>query len=343
MEPLRVAVLGCGFWSRFQLAAWHELPDVRCIAVCDPDEAKARMAAEAWTEGRFFTDAERLLAEVVPDVVDVITPPHTHPDLVGLCARHRIPVICQKPMANELSTAQEMVNGCRQAGIPLFVHENWRWQRPIRELKAVLDRGAIGAPFRARLDFNSSFPVFTNQPFLAELERFILTDVGSHLLDVARFLFGEARRLNAVTQRIRPGIRGEDVATVLLEMRSGVTVTCNLSYASRTEHERFPETFIFVEGTEGSAELAPDLWVRLTDEAGTHSYRVQPPFYSWADPRYALLHASIVDCHRNLANGLRGQGAGETTGEDNLKTLQLVYGSYESAARGKSIAFTPLE
>ena len=62
MEPLRVAVLGCGFWSRFQLAAWHELPEVRCVAVCDPDPAKARAAGDAWADGQFFTDPERLLA-----------------------------------------------------------------------------------------------------------------------------------------------------------------------------------------------------------------------------------------------------------------------------------------
>ena len=59
--------------------------------------------------------------------------------------------------------------------------------------------------------------------------------------------------------------------------------------------------------------------------------------YSWADPSYALIHSSIVDCHRNLVDGLIGKGKAETTGEDNLRTLELVFGSYESARLGQRI------
>ena len=101
-----------------------------------------------------------------------------------------------------------------------------------------------GKPFRAHVDFSSSFPVFDNQPFLRELEQFILSDMGVHILDVVRFLFGEADWLVARVQRINPGIKGEDVATVFLQMANGMTVTCTLSYASRLERERFPEAFI---------------------------------------------------------------------------------------------------
>ena len=56
----------------------------------------------------------------------------------------------------------------------------------------------------------SGFPVFANQPFLKELEQFILTDLGSHTLDTARFLFGEAESLYCQTRRVHPDIKGED-------------------------------------------------------------------------------------------------------------------------------------
>jgi D-apiose dehydrogenase len=133
-----------------------------------------------------------------------------------------------------------MVEGCRNAGVPLAIHENWRWQTAIRQVKAALDTRAIGAIHRARIDYANSFPVFENQPFLKELEQFILTDIGSHILDVARFLFGEARTLYCQTQRVHRDIKGEDVATVMMRMHSDATVTCNMSYASPVEHDRFP-------------------------------------------------------------------------------------------------------
>ena len=99
--------------------------------------------------------------------------------------------------------------------MPFFVHENWRWQAPMRALAGLLRRDRIGAPFRARLQFSHSFPVFDNQPFLRDVERFIISDMGSHTLDVARFLFGEVSSLYCQTGRVHPDIRGEDVATIV--------------------------------------------------------------------------------------------------------------------------------
>ncbi len=95
-----------------------------------------------------------------------------------------------------------MVNACRSAGVPLLVHENWRWQAPLRAVKHVLDSGRLGTIVRGRIDYANSFPVFDNQPFLKELEQFILTDIGTHILDVARFLWGEADELYCVTRQI---------------------------------------------------------------------------------------------------------------------------------------------
>ena len=340
MKKLRVAVVGCGFWSRFQVPAWQELSDVDCVAVCDVEKSKAEQTARAFGIKQHYSDAAEMIKEQRPDVLDVITSPATHRQMVELAASTKTPVICQKPMANDFAEAKAMVRLCEEAKIPFLIHENWRWQRPIRELKKALDSGKIGTPFRARLDFNTSYPVFTNQPFLRELRQLILADLGIHLFDAVRFLFGEARHLVCQIRRINPDIAGEDVATVLIEMKNGMAVTCNLSFASRTESERFPETFVFIEATDGSAELAPDFYIRLTDAEGTFSRQYPSPAYPWADPDYALVHASIVECHRNLRNGLLGVEGAETTGVDNLRTLELVSAAYESAQKGAVVAMT---
>jgi D-apiose dehydrogenase len=250
-----------------------------------------------------------------------------------MAAAHHLPVICQKPMSDSMAAAEAMVDVCRKAGVPFFVHENSRWQTPMRSVKQVLDEGTIGKPFRARLDMVSGFPVFANQPFLKDLEQFVLTDVGSHVLDIARFLFGEASSLYCQTQRIHSDIKGEDVASVMLKMRNNMTVQCQMGYAENfVEHDAFPQTFVFIEGERGSLELGPDYWVRVTTENGTLSRRCPPPRYAWADPAYDIAHASIVPCNADLLAGIRGEKIAETTGEDNLKTLQLVYKAYESAA-----------
>src|SRR5690606_22249451 len=107
--------------------------------------------------------------------------------------------------------------------------------------------------------------------------------------------------------------------------------------ASRTEYERFPETFLFVEGSAGSLELARNCQLRLTTLAGMRLMNAQPPHYAWADPAYEVVHGSIVDCHRNLLAHLSGRAQAETTAEDNLRTLQLVDAAYQSAETGRAI------
>ncbi len=338
MTPLRFAILGTGFWSRFQLAGWQELDGVQCVALYNRTRTRAEALASEFGVPAVYDDLQELFGNERLDFVDVITNVETHSRFVHMAAARRLPVICQKPMATTLAEAERMVRACHEAGVPFFVHENWRWQTPIRQFKALLDEGRIGNPFRARLHYCSSFPVFDNQPFLKELEQFILTDMGSHILDVARFLFGEAESLYCQTHRVHPDIKGEDVATVMMRMGDGITVLCEISYASRTEHERFPETYITVEGETASLTLGPDYWIRVTTEEGIHARRYPPPRYAWADPAYDLVHASIVPCHANLIGALKGTGAGETTGEDNLKTLRLVFAAYESAAGGRVVS-----
>jgi predicted dehydrogenase len=339
MTPLRFAILGTGFWSRFQLAGWRELPGVQCVALCDRARAKAESLARQFDVRAVYDDPDELLRTQQLDFVDVVTSAETHSQLVHLAAAHRLPVICQKPMAPSLAEAERMVRACREAGVPLLIHENFRWQAPLRQLQRVLGEGAVGAPFRARIELLSGFPVFQNQPFLRELKQFILADLGSHLLDVARFLFGEASCLYCQTQRVHPDIQGEDVATVVLRMEGPMTVVCQMAYAENyLEHDHFPQTYCFVEGTAGSAELGPDYWLRVTTREGTHSRRYPPPRYAWADPAYDVVQASIVPCQANLLQALRGEAPAETTGEDNLKTLRLVFASYESAAGNRVVA-----
>lgn len=340
MKTLRFALAGAGYWARPQLAGWRELAGVECVAVYNRTRSRAEALSREFGIAAVYDSVEEMLDQESLDFLDVVTSVETHAQLVCQAAARRLAVVCQKPLAVSLAEAEEMVACCRAAGVPLLVNENWRWQKPLRHLQEALQSGAIGRVFRARLDYCNSYPVFDNQPFLRELDQFILTDVGTHLLDAVRFLFGEAVALTCRTHRVTPGIRGEDAATVLLDMVSGATVSCNLSYASRLEHDRFPETFVLVEGALGSIELGPDYWLRVTTRAGTHSRRFPPPYYPWVDPRLAVVQASIVDCQRDLLDALRTGVPAATHADDNLKTLKLVFGAYDAAASGNVVRLT---
>jgi len=338
MNKLKFAVLGCGFWSKFQIGAWSELEGVELVAVYNRTITKARNIANYFNVPKVYDNPEELFNNETLDFVDIITDVDTHSLFVNMAVRHGVKhIICQKPMAPDLKTARNMVETCHSAGAKLYIHENYRWQAPVRRFRQIIDSGIIGKPFKARVTFLSGFPVFENQPFLRELDHFILTDMGSHVLDVVRYLFGECDRLWCRTRAVNPGIKGEDLAVIMLDMKNGMPVFTEMSYASVVEHDTFSTLNILVEGNKGSVFLGPDFEIRTTTREGTKSEIVRFPSYAWADPDYIVNHESGIHINRNILDDITGVGKAENTGDDNLETVKLIWASYKSAESGEIV------
>ena len=141
--------------------------------------------------------------------------------LVKLAAARGLAVISQKPMAPTLAEAESGSKPAARAGVPFFIHENWRWQAPLRAARGGPGRRAqIGAPFRARITMVSGFPVFANQPYLKDIEQFIIGDMGSQpLRPGALSLRRGENRSTAMRTGCMLSIRGEDVATAIMPHR----------------------------------------------------------------------------------------------------------------------------
>jgi predicted dehydrogenase len=331
-------VLGCGFWSKFQIGAWTEVEGAELVAVYNRTRSKAEKIAEYFKIPRIYDNADELFRNEKIDFVDIITDVDTHSLFVESALKNGLKkIICQKPMAPDFLTAKKMVKMCSYSGARLYIHENYRWQAPVRRFKQIVDSGVIGKPFKARVSFLSGFPVFDNQPFLRELDHFILTDMGSHVLDVIRFLFGECEELWCQTKSINKGIKGEDMAVIMMKMKNGMPVYSELSYASVVEHDSFSTLYLLIEGETGSVSLGPKFEIRTTTRKGTESEIVKFPAYSWADPDYIVNHESGIHINRNILDDMLGKGNAENTGADNLETVRLIWACYDSASSGSKI------
>src|SRR5690606_25564352 len=251
---LRFAVLGTGFWARYQIPGWLEAGDVALVALYNRTRSKAE-AVSARFGGRVYDNVEALLDAEELDFVDIITDVDTHRAFAEQALRRGLDVVCQRPLAPSFGEAKQLVDFATRSGARLFVNANFRWQAPLRRVMALMADGVIGGVFKARIYLFTAFPVFVYQPLLAQLDRFSLTASGSHVLVIFRFLIVEVETLYCRTARVNPGIRGEDVATVLMHMRSGAHCIAEMSYASIREREVFPQTLLLIEGAAGSIRL----------------------------------------------------------------------------------------
>jgi predicted dehydrogenase len=334
---LRVALIGCGFFAENHMQAWAGMDGAQVVAVCDRDPARAaRFAARFGATP--FTDAAAMLAEVRPDIADIATTVPAHRMLVELAARHAGAVICQKPLAETLADARAMVAACAAAGIPFFVHENFRWQLPYRALKQVRGPDGIGAPHFLRLSFRHGHDVYTNQPYLAEVRDLALTDIGLHLFDMARFLMGDIDRVACVTQRLNPRVAGQDAFQALLAHTGGAISTVECSFFSHMDPDPFPETLARIEGDRGTAELLAGMRLRLSRPGWSETRDVEPPVPAWGAKPWHLVQESVVAFQSHVVAVMQGHGAPQPSGAHNMETLAVTLAAIRAAATGQTVS-----
>ena len=303
---------------------------------------RLQIAGEQFGIAARYADAAEMLAKEKLDFVDIATTAPTHRALCELAASHGVAVICQKPFAPTLDDAKAIVATCDRFHVPLMVHENFRWQSPMQKVKAILDAGEIGEVFWGRVSFRSAYDVFTGQPYLAEGERFIVEDLGIHALDVARFLFGDALNVSARIKRVNPNIKGEDVATILLDHGQGIASVVDCSYATQAEEELFPQTLLEIDGAKGSLRLAANYQLTVTANGKTVKSDLSPPLLPWASKPWHNIQESVALIEQHWVDCLVKGEEPQTSGRDNLKTFALVEAVYQSAATGETVQLREL-
>lgn len=336
----RVALVGCGFFARNHMHGWADLPGAEVVAVCDLDPAKAEAFAAEFG-ARPFTDAAAMLADIRPDITDVATTVASHRPLVELAARQSSAVLCQKPFAATLADGQAMVAACDAAGIPLLVHENFRWQKPWRMLAHQVAEGAIGTPHFLRLSFRHAYDIYADQPYLAEEPDLALTDVGLHLFDLARSLMGDVSRVSCETQRLNPRVRGADAFQALLRHAAGGVTSVECSFHSHLSPDPFPETPGRIEGSRGTIELLPGHLLRTHGPDGTRDTDAEPPVPSWGAKPWHLVQDSVVAFQAHALDVLAGRAEPAPSGAHNLATLAVTFAAIEAARTGTTA--TPAE
>lgn len=341
-KPLNGLLIGCGFFSRNHLHAWADVEGAQITAVCDLDLTRAEAYAKEFSIPDFYSDAS-ILKSGKFDFVDICTTMDTHEDLVALAVEAGVSVIVQKPFAPDLETSRRIEANAHSAGVRVMLHENFRFQKLFRRLREILDSGEIGETTFARLSWRNDIDVYTNQPYLIKTKRFMIMDVGIHMIDLARFLMGNANAVTCLNQSVKEGIAGEDAATMLLRHDNSATSIIDVSYAAHRSPNPFPQTFGEVEGRLGTIQILEGEVLRVQSNGTTRDEAIEADSRSWTSTPWTQIQDSVPRTLQHFIDSLRSCQPFETSAEDSLQTYSLAEAAYRSADTGKLVEISSLE
>jgi len=266
---IRVAVIGRtgkGGYGHGLDVVWKEIEGVEVVAVADPDPKGRAAAAKRLGAANAYEDYRTMLEKEKPRIVSVADRYlDMHRDMVVACARAGASMFLEKPMARTLAEADEMVKACETHHVKLAIAHQTRYSPRLARIKEMIAAGMLGDVLEARGRGKEDHRGGGND----------LMVLGTHVLDLMRFLLGDAEWCfakvrqggkPAVKADVRPGDEGMgptlgDHVTASYGFGKGVVGTFGTHKASRPKEEskRFGLTVYGTKGvvTVGTGSLPP--------------------------------------------------------------------------------------
>jgi phthalate 4,5-cis-dihydrodiol dehydrogenase len=225
--PIRIGIVGVGAAGRAFLPAIQKHSGFALAGIAEPvAEARESVAAEMGVEG--FADLPAMLAGARLDAVYIATPTDLHSEHVKVAFAAKKHVLSEKPMAVELASAKDMVQGAERAGVVLVVGHAHGFDLPIKRMREIVLSGRLG---RVRMIQTWNYTDWMYRPRRPEeldvaKGGSVTFRQGSHQFDIIRVLGGGmVRSVRAVTFNWDPDRNSIGAHTVFLQFADGTAAT----------------------------------------------------------------------------------------------------------------------
>jgi len=377
MAEIGVGLVGYKFMGRAHSNAYRQLPrffDVdpvpRMAAICGRDDAGVKEAADSLGWESHETDYRRLMERDDVGLVDVVTPGNTHREIVLAALAAGKHVICEKPLANTLAEAGEMLAAARNAGTINTVCFNYRRAPAVQLAKKLIDEGRLGTIRHWRATYLQDFIIDPGFPLIWRLKKELagsgaLGDIGAHIVDLSQFLLGGISEVVGMMETFikeRPleeasagggllasggaetgEVTVDDAAAFLARFQSGAIGTFE---ATRFAAGRRNKNAFEVNGSKGSVafnlERMNELEVFFVDDdadvQGFRTVNVTEPDHpfagAWWPPGHIIGYEhTFVHTMKDLMDGIKAGESPAPTFEDAYR-VQAVLDAVERSAEG---------
>jgi predicted dehydrogenase len=325
MKPLRVAVLGIGWWSDV-LADACKRSDLLDLAACFTRSLEKR-AAFAGKYGCAQAESyEQILHDPSIEAIINTTPNNVHLDTTRMAAQAGKHVFLDKPIANTVAEGRRIAEICDQAGVVLALGYQRRRESQFRWIKRESEAGRFGRLVQAEGNISrdrlGKIDLASWRYQAAGMPGGVMLQIGIHYVDVLEYLLGPVQRVSAMSaQLVLPG-DNPDVANLILEHENGAVSNLAASYASASEYY-----MLNIYGKEASAYY--DLFNGLR-----HLKRGETS----ASPIATEKNDTIREELDEFVHCVRTGGRPETDGHWAMRNLAVIKAGVRSAREGRAIA-----
>jgi predicted dehydrogenase len=341
MSTTRLALIGAGIIGKTHIDRIQRHPDLTLAGIADPTPAGKALADTLGVP--WAAEPATLLDQVRPQGAIVATPNVAHVPVALECLARGIPALVEKPVADTVVQARQLVDAVAQTGVPVLVGHHRRHNPINQRARALIADGQLGriVSATALATFLKPDPYFDvawrrqagGGPILINL---------IHDIDMLRFLLGEVTEVRAMDSRSVRGFEVEDTAAAVLRFASGALATVIVSDATTSpwcwdmcagEQGQYPRQDVVshqILGTHGSLSL-PDL--------GLWQYRGERSWHAELTHEEARVHAADPYTRQleHFAAVIAGQAEPLCSALDGLRTLAATLAVHDAAVGGQGI------
>jgi predicted dehydrogenase len=233
---VNIGVIGCGAIAQLvHLRLLPHMPGLRVTALADPDSARLDAALRRVPGASGHVSVEDLLERAAIDAVVVSAPTHLHARIASAALARGAHVYLEKPIASNLDEGRELLEPWRRSGLIGMIGFNCRFNPFYRSLRSLLREGRAGTAVCARTVFSIApreLPVWKRT---RSTGGGVLLDLGSHHIDLMRFLF--AQEITRVRATLQSRLSEADTALLELELDGGAVVQSFFSLCATERDE----------------------------------------------------------------------------------------------------------
>lgn len=338
----RIACVGAGFIMRdCQLKAYSDM-GFSPYAITSLSREESEAVAKQYAIPKVYDSWKEMLRDPEVEILDIAIPPDKQLEVVRDAVRHPNikGILCQKPLAMSLKDAREVERLCREAGIPVAVNSNMRYDQSMRALRYVLDRGLLGEPVLATIEMRA-IPHW--QTFLEQYDKLEIFSMGIHHVDIFRYLFGDPEAITCVCRTDpRTAFRHTDgITQYTFRYKNGMMATSLDDVWAWPNEPCVKDTYIKwrVEGRDGFAQGTVG-WPQYPEHCpSTFGMSCREFPGEWIAPEWDTVW--FPDAFRGTMSGLlcaiEAGKEPEISVPDNIKTIACVEACYKSIKENRTV------